>query len=121
MDIEELQTAIKVLEHGRQTHVDWIEYLKETPDADTELVGGIEIHEWYLTGYDPAIRALRLAVNPNIEAGANGEAVRWCETHEASGAEKCWAFVYGNAANDPLDTDCRMVERILLTSSGEPE
>jgi len=54
-----LRHAIKVLEHGRQTHAVWIEYLKETPDFDTELVGDIEHHEWYLTGYDPAIEALK--------------------------------------------------------------
>lgn len=62
MDLE-LQAAIEVLEHGRQTHVDWIEYLKENPDVDTDLVGDIEHHEWYLTGYDPAIKALRLVAN----------------------------------------------------------
>ncbi len=57
--MSDLRHAIEVLEHGRQTHADWIEYLKETPDFDTELVGDIEHHEWYLTGYDPAIEALR--------------------------------------------------------------
>ena len=59
MDSERLQTAIEVLTHARQTHVEWIDYLtNENPDFDTEHVGDVKHHQWYLTGYDPALEAL---------------------------------------------------------------
>ena len=59
----EIRHALKVLEHGRQTHIEWIDYLEnENLEFDTEHVGGVEHHRWYLTGYDPAIEVLNAAL-----------------------------------------------------------
>ncbi len=59
-DPDQIRHAIEVLEHGRQTHVEWIDYLmNENPNFDPEHVGDVEHHRWYLTGYDPAIEALK--------------------------------------------------------------
>ncbi len=60
--MSELTHAIEVLEHARQTHLEWIDYLEnENPDFDTEHVGDVEHHRWYLSGYDPALKVLRAA------------------------------------------------------------
>ena len=66
-DPAQIQHALEVLEHGRQTHIEWINYLENgNPDFDTELVGDVEHHRWYLTGYEPAIEALKelLGITP---------------------------------------------------------
>ena len=74
MDSELLREAVKVLEHARQTHVEWIDYLtNENPEFDTEHVGDVEHHQWFLSGYDPAIEALRKYANPDYEAAID----RW--------------------------------------------
>ena len=59
----EMKHALEVLEHGRQTHIEWIDYLEnENPEFDTEHVGDVEHHRWYLTGYEPAIEVLKKAL-----------------------------------------------------------
>lgn len=75
-DLDRLREALKILEHGRQTHIDWIEYLEtDNPDFDTQYVGDVDHHRWYMEAYDAVIPAARRF----LHLAETGQRTWWCQ------------------------------------------
>ena len=59
------ERAIAVIEHSRQTHVDWVEYLRDNPEAANEprpqvdVAGNIAHHSEVIADYDLVLAVLR--------------------------------------------------------------
>lgn len=123
----EIREAVKVLEHGRLTHVEWIDYLEnENPDFDTEHVGDADHHRWYLSGYEPAIRELNWVAdlldkltcpNPDCENGqvlieqasTGGTATMTCPACGGSGnaIPVEWVEAATKAVDDEIGSEIR--------------
>lgn len=50
---------VAFIDHVRDTHVQWIEFLERGGEADTDQVGDIAHHEECIAGYDAVLAYLQ--------------------------------------------------------------
>lgn len=59
------EEAIKIIQHSRQTHVDWKKWIEENPEEarqpkpEVETAGDVEWHQKCIEGYDLVLRVLQ--------------------------------------------------------------
>jgi hypothetical protein len=55
-----VQEVISFLEHGKQTHIDWIEYIREFPNCpDRRVAGDEQHHQQCIDGYEKTLALVK--------------------------------------------------------------